>query len=242
MRDESAWVPTKYVQEGERWRASRDPAKLARGSRLIGDILAEVYSAAIERHARGDLLDLGCGEVPLYGMYRAHVTSVTCVDWAGSLHGTRHADILTDLNESCPMPDAAFDTVVCTDVIEHLRDPGRLFADVSRLLKPGGKLILSTPYLYPQHERPHDYFRCSDSALRLLATRSQLDVQELRPYGGYPHVMATLLLKAVQRSRIASALVERTAALIIAMLGTRALNPATKFPLGYLLVAAKPST
>lgn len=47
-----------------------------------------VYQSAIEHHARGDLVDLGCGEVPRYAICRPLVSGVTCVDWSGSEHGS----------------------------------------------------------------------------------------------------------------------------------------------------------
>ena len=59
--------------------------EVARGSRLVGDIVAVVYAQRLGSCARGALLDLGCGEAPLHGIYRTLVTNITCIDWAGSL-------------------------------------------------------------------------------------------------------------------------------------------------------------
>lgn len=57
------------------------------------------------------------------------------------------------------------------------------------MLRPGGKLLLGTPYLYPQH----DYCRCSASVLRLLVAEAGLEVVELKGYGDYRHVLAVLI-------------------------------------------------
>jgi SAM-dependent methyltransferase len=233
MRNVESWVPTKFVRHGSQWRASRDTAKLARGSRLVGDIVAGVYAQALGTYARGHLLDLGCGEAPLYGIYGALVTSITCVDWAGSLHAVGHADVLADLNETCPLPDETFDTILCTDVIEHLKHPERLLMDAARMLKPGGHLILGTPYLYPLHELPHDYFRCSASALDMMARDARLTVVELRPYGGYRHVMVVMLAKKLQHVPLVRSLVPG-----LGLMRSHA-RATTAFPLGYLLVASK---
>ncbi|HKW14415.1 MAG TPA: class I SAM-dependent methyltransferase [Candidatus Krumholzibacteria bacterium] len=234
MRNAESWVPTKFVRHGSEWRGSRDTTKLARGSRLVGDIVAGVYAQALGTYARGHLLDLGCGEAPLYGVYRALVTNITCVDWAGSLHATRHADVLADLNETCPLPDETFDTILCTDVIEHLKHPERLFMDAARMLRSGGHLILGTPYLYPLHELPHDYFRSSASALEMMARDARLTVVELRPYGSYRHVLGMMLAKKLQHIPLVRSLVPR-----LALMRRRHVRVTTAFPLGYLVVASK---
>lgn len=234
MRNAESWVPTKFVRHGSQWRASRDTANLARGSRLVGDIVAVVYAQALGTYARGDLLDLGCGEAPLYGIYRTLVTNITCVDWAGSLHAIRHADLLADLNEMCPLPDETFDTILCTDVIEHLKHPERLFMDAARMLKSGGHLIVGTPYLYPLHELPHDYFRCSASALEMMARDARLNVVELAPYGSYAHVLVVMLAKKLQRVPLVRSLVPG-----FGLMQRSHVRATTAFPLGYLLVASK---
>ena len=86
MKNEAQWRPSKFVMRGGRLRASRDQAQIGVGSRLVGDAMAACYQQHLPQHARGRLVDLGCGRAPLYGAYRPHVDSVTCVDWAKSLH------------------------------------------------------------------------------------------------------------------------------------------------------------
>jgi hypothetical protein len=81
MRDVAKWQPTKFVFRGGELRASRDTGEIAVGSRLVGDLTAEAYGRAIVEHARGRLLDLACGKVPLFGVHRDHISDVQCVDW-----------------------------------------------------------------------------------------------------------------------------------------------------------------
>lgn len=234
MRNTESWVPTKFSRHGSGWRGSRNTAQLARGSRLVGDIVAQVYAQALGAYARGHLLDLGCGQAPLYGVYGPLVTNITCVDWAGSLHAVRHADLLADLNETCPLPDDTYDTILCTDVIEHLQHPERMFMDAARMMRSGGHLILGTPYLYPLHELPHDYFRCSASALDMMARAAGLTVIELRPYGTYRHVLGVMLAKKLQHVPLVRSLVPR-----LALMQRPQAPVTTAFPLGHLLVASK---
>src|SRR6516165_7366055 len=150
------WHPSKFIQIATGWVGSPDPSELGIGSRLIGDILADVYFRAIRTHVRGRLLDLGCGKVPLYGMYRDLVTDSICIDWEETLHKNRHIDQFADLNSTLPIGDEEFDTVLSTDVLEHIARPGSAWAEMSRVLRPGGKLLLATPFLYWLHEEPHE--------------------------------------------------------------------------------------
>src|SRR6266536_3496857 len=67
-------------------------------------------------------------------------------------------DLLCDVT-STPFPDGAADCVLCTEVLEHLPNPQECIAEAHRLLRGGGRLIASTPFLYPVHPDPYDYQR-----------------------------------------------------------------------------------
>src|SRR5688500_9236921 len=102
MRNTDSWRPTKFVEREGRLRASRDKTEISIGSRLMGDIIASHYGRALPLHARGRLLDLGCGRVPLYATYLPYVDDVTCVDWGNSPHSSPHVDVECDLTQPLP--------------------------------------------------------------------------------------------------------------------------------------------
>ena len=108
MRDSELWRETKYVLRNDELLGSTDPAEVSVGSRLMANLIAASYLPALKAHASGRLLDLGCGKVPLYGVYKDLVTEVTCVDWGNSLHQTNHLDREADLTQPIPFPDGAF--------------------------------------------------------------------------------------------------------------------------------------
>ena len=157
MRDAEAWAPSKFVRNGRGWEANRETVPLA--SWIAADAMAGAYAGMIERHACGRLVDLGCGAAPLYGMYGGRATEVVCIDWRDGRHEQRHVDLFHDLNEPLELEPEGFDTVVASDVVEHLHTPQALFDSAARLLRPGGALILGTPFFYWLHEEPHDYHR-----------------------------------------------------------------------------------
>jgi SAM-dependent methyltransferase len=241
MKNADRWRPTKFVMHGQRLRASRAPEHVAAGSRFITDVLAARYQPLLEQHARGRLLDLGAGAVPLYEVYRDRVETVTCVDWPESAHAGVHIDIDADLNEPLPLEAAAYDTVLLTDVLEHVYRPHRLIGDVARVLAPGGKLLLAVPFFYWIHEAPHDYARYTAFMLRRLCTEAGLSVLLLEETGGSPEILLDLLGKHLGWSGALSVLHARVARRLLQLPGVAAASrySARWFPQGYVLVAQK---
>ena len=241
MRNEAAWKETKFTRDRRgRWRASR--ANIPITSRLVGDLAASAYARAIETHARGRLADLGCGTVPLYGMYKSRVTDVTCIDWGNSLHDSEHIDMLADLNARLDIAPESFDTVIASDVIEHLSAPQIFFDSTARILKSGGKLIIGVPFLYWIHEAPHDYFRYTRFGLEKLARDAGLTIVSLVSYGGSPEVLSDIATKSVgRRSGLAWPVYWLTRAML-ALPPVKFLSSRTResMPMGYVLVAEKP--
>jgi SAM-dependent methyltransferase len=243
MKRPAEWHPSKVIWNPRRGRHEANPAYVSLGSLFLVDQLAGPYQRVIETHARGRLLDCGCGDVPYYHFYRERVTSTTCVDWGASAHGRLHVDQEVDLNQPLPFEAASFDTVLLADVLEHIAEPVRLVHEIARVLAPEGKLIVLVPFLYRVHEAPYDYYRYTAYALEHLCRQAGLEIVELEPYGGYPDVLLDLLNKG-----LAAAPLLCRAFLVGARWVSRARfvqrwRESTKgaFPLGYCVVATKAS-
>lgn len=124
------------------------------------------------------VLDVGCGERPYEDLFSG------CTYW-GLNYGTEHAS--PDLVGSAlalPIRDAGVDVVFATQVIEHLPDPWKFLAECARVLRPGGRLVLTGPLYWPLHEEPHDYFRFTKYGFAELVRRFGLELLELREDGG----------------------------------------------------------
>jgi len=214
----------------------------------MADLIAGAYEVALARHARGRLLDLGCGKAPLYGTYSKLVSETTCVDWGGTVHPSEHVDLEWDLNRDLPFNDSRFETVILSDVLEHLPEPSALWREMARVLSPGGKVLLSVPFLYSLHEQPHDYYRYTEFALRRFAGRSGLRILEMRALGGAPEVLADIIAKNVaslptvgRRLALATQWVAGISART--RMGSRiSRRTSARFPLAYFLVAERPTT
>lgn len=209
---------------------------------MISDRVGQCYTHAIPEFVTGDLLDLGCGQVPFYAAYRQHVDSVTCVDWPGSPHDVQFADVLCDINEPLPIEGHSFDTIICSDVLEHLHNPSGLLGEVRRVLRPGGRVLLNVPFMYGIHEAPFDYFRYTRFALGHLAINNGLCVREIQELGGLGDVACDLsakLLSGVPLIGQTAAAVTQCAWIGLTRLRVlRGLDQRTAdyFPLGYFAV------
>ena len=243
MQNKHLWKHSKFILKSDRCVASKDKNHVSAGSRFMANIIAHVYEQAIREHAEGLLLDLGCGNVPLYEVYKPYVSDNVCVDWLNSSRDNPYIDYQFDLNHCIPLESSKFDTIIATDVLEHIREPDLLWSEMSRLLKPGGKLILGVPFLYWIHEEPHDYYRYTKYRLICFCTTHHLEVVTLYSYGGPCEVLRDILAKqadsATRLIRAAfhiNSLILRT---IFYIQGSKKNREIENFPLGYCLVAKK---
>jgi len=248
MLNEALWRPSKFIQRGGRLRSSLNVQDVAIGSRLMADMVASVYADRIPKYATGDLLDVGCGSVPLYGTYRPFVANITCVDWENCLHGTRHIDLPMDLTQRLALEDASFDTLILSDVLEHVPNPENLWHEMFRVSRPGATLLCNTPFYYWLHEQPHDYYRYTNFALSRFCRIAGFNLVELSEYGGVPEVLGDILAKMLVRlpllgSGIAHGIQStvywsRRRISFVERISNRS---AKSWPFGYFLVARKPS-
>lgn len=87
--------------------------------------------------------------------------------------------------------DASVSSILCTEVLEHLPEPQRAIDEMFRVLQPGGTLLLTTRFLFPIHDAPHDYFRYTKYGLRHLLRR--FEILELKEETDAVGTLAVLL-------------------------------------------------
>jgi SAM-dependent methyltransferase len=128
------------------------------------------------------VIDVGCGQSP----YRAMLSGFSHyigLDAPGRPDSASRPDVVGDAI-ALPFRAASADAVLCTEVIEHVPDPGALVAEAHRVLKPGGSLLLSSPFTWHLHDEPHDYWRFTEYGLRLLLERAGFRVATVRATNG----------------------------------------------------------
>ena len=129
----------------------------------------------------GRVLELGCGRLSRRGQFRPPASGIdrwiyVDRDMARSPHICADATRL-------PLRASAFDTVVCLEVLEYVWTPALALTEIRRLLKPGGTLVLSTPFFH-RVDAPDDYWRFTEPALRRLLNEAGFDVIRCIAQGG----------------------------------------------------------
>lgn len=121
----------------------------------------------------GHTLDVGCGN-RMYGSYFPNVTTLDIEVRPGV-----QVDIVADAHDLSQIEDNTYENILCTEVLEHLHTPHQAIAELHRVLKPGGMLILSTRFVFPLHDVPGDYFRYTKYGLQHLLQKFEiLEIQE----------------------------------------------------------------
>lgn len=142
----------------------------------------------------GKLLDVGCGNKP-YMTWATNITEYVGLD----IESEGNAEIKIKYNEKWPIEDKYFDSVLCTQVLEHVDDPGHIVREISRVLRPDGSLVLSVPFCYNQHGAPHDYRRFSIFGIKEVL-KKDFDFIEIKTEGGIGSTIGTLTLNWIEVS------------------------------------------
>lgn len=145
--------------------------------------------ASLAPLASGRMVDVGCGDKPYEALFAPHVTDHLGIDFeethASSAYAQSSKADLLYTGARLPFADGVFDTVLCTQVLEHVPEPWHLFTELNRILRPGGTLILTAPFSYRVHSEPHDFFRFTKYALVRLAEENGMQVLKILPRGGF---------------------------------------------------------
>ena len=169
---------------------------LSRWARDLVDLEKSSLDGALAHAASlasGRLLDVGCGDKPYEKLFAPHVSSYVGVEYESTYRDSANArlnraDHVYD-GKTLPFPDESFDTILNTQVLEHVPDPFALFAEMVRVLAAGGRLLVTVPFAHRIHSAPYDYHRFTRFALESLAGQQGLEVQELSSRGGFWMVM-----------------------------------------------------
>ncbi|MEK7444416.1 MAG: methyltransferase domain-containing protein [candidate division NC10 bacterium] len=197
---------------------------------------------ALDPAFEGRVLDVGGGR--RRGVFRPPAGArwiVADLDLSGG------PDVAVDI-QALPFHEAVFDTVKATEVLEHVPDAARALAECRRVLRPGGRLVATVPFLERLHADPEDYARFTRSMWERCLGEAGLTPLTIAPQGGYFTHLAGLLrflvLSAPRPLRWPGYLTFPLLDLLARLDGSARVQRSAlaSFVGGYLIVAGKPST
>lgn len=136
------------------------------------------------------LLDVGAGQTP----YKKYFKKVDYFTQDIQQNKSKSINYISNLDKGLDIINSAsFDYILCTQVLEHLKEPQKAFQEFYRILKPGGKVFLTTNFVYQIHMAPNDYYRFTKFGLKHLGESNGLVVEHLKPQGGVFQVLSYII-------------------------------------------------
>ena len=200
----------------------------------------KLFAASLPAGAR--VLDAGAGEGDYRVCFAAHRYIGLDLGVGDAAWDYSGIDVLGDL-AALPFPAGVFEASLNVVTLEHVREPGRVLAEIARTLAPSGRFLLIAPHEWEEHQQPHDYYRYTRYGLEYLLRQAGFDGIEIRPVGGFFRLLSRRLFNALQffpgPLMILAAIFFVPPALVLPLLDP--LDRRQNFTLGYICFARKPS-
>ncbi|MHC1737516.1 MAG: class I SAM-dependent methyltransferase [Ignavibacteriaceae bacterium] len=137
-----------------------------------------LYSSikSLGKEITGKTLDVGCGTKPYEDLFASLEYTGLEIDTTIN-RDIKKADVFYDGNEF-PFPSSMFDSIVTNQVLEHVFNPEFFMKEINRVLKNNGKLLLTVPFVWDEHEQPYDYARYSSFGLKALLGKAGFEIIE----------------------------------------------------------------
>ena len=156
----------------------------------VQDLIESEVRQASDRLKDGQVvLDAGAGEARHKVHFKRGRYIALDAGYGDSSWDYSQLDIRGDL-ESVPLLHDSVDCILCMVVLEHTRNPRQVIHEFARILKPEGTLVMVVPFLWEEHQVPHDYFRFTRYGVHCLFESSSLRLDRVSPIGGFFWVCA----------------------------------------------------
>jgi SAM-dependent methyltransferase len=153
----------------------------------------------------GTLLDVGCGYMPYKPLLLSPATKVDKylgLDLENNAIYENYPDLVWN-GQKIPLPDCVVDCAIATEVFEHCPDPELIMKEIYRVLKPGGLIFFTVPFLWPLHTVPYDEYRYTPFALERHLNNARFEQIKLSALGGWDASLAQMIGLWAQRRFLA---------------------------------------
>lgn len=129
-------------------------------------------------------MDFGSGSKPYRSLFK--VEEYVAVDFynEGHPHDNEQIDIFYD-GKQLPFSDSHFDSVLCSEVFEHIFNLEEILKEINRVMKPEGKILITCPFSWNEHEVPHDFARYTQFALHDILKRNGFQIINFQKTGNF---------------------------------------------------------
>lgn len=128
------------------------------------------------------MMDFGCGSKPYKSLFKVDAYIGLDYDGEGHDHTNEQIDFFYD-GHTFPFENDRFDCVLATEVFEHLFNVDRILSELHRVMKPGGKLLITCPFAFSEHEQPVDFARYTSFAMKAMVERHGFSVVKQEKLG-----------------------------------------------------------
>lgn len=143
--------------------------------------LTKDFKNAVKKFIKGKTLDAGGGNLSQKKIIQKYASEYLSLDIEKR---NSEIDIICDIQKMNFIKENIFDSVVCTQVLEHVPEPEKAINEIYRILKKNGKVIISVPHLSGLHEEPNDYFRYTNHGIEYLVKKAGFKVEYIKKSGG----------------------------------------------------------
>ncbi len=126
----------------------------------------------------GKLLDFGCGRKPYRNLFNVKEYIGLDIEVSGHDHKESEIDVFYD-GKVIPFDDNTFDSVFCSEVLEHVFNLDDVLKEINRVMKVKGQLLVTIPFAWGEHEQPFDFARYTSFAAKDIFERNGFDVIEI---------------------------------------------------------------
>lgn len=158
------------------------------------------FLSMYQRLMKGDVIDVGGKKEKKRGIFRPPLPQVNSWKYV-NIDKSTNPDFCCSA-ENIPVEDGSYDTVILCEVLEHLENPEQVLKEIFRILKNGGTLIMSTPFLFPVHADPYDFQRWTDTKIRLILESIGFSEIKIMPMGGLGSVVHDLIFVASSKIKL----------------------------------------
>ena len=165
------------------WFKSLFPQKITAYHAILVENTIEHFANSLP--AGSEVLDAGAGEMPHKKYFRKAKYSAIDVAYPENNWDYQGLDYVADLEDMKVIGDSSFDAIICNQVLEHVKHPQLVINEFFRILKPGGKVLVTVPQGFEDHQEPHNYFYFTKHGLKLLFNEAGFENTEVEYLGGY---------------------------------------------------------